>query len=146
MKLNWGHGISIALGAFAILMLGFLYNSFQFNHDMVSENYYQEELVYQDKIDQKSNAKKDGKNIVVREVDGQVVVQFELTDTAVSEGTLKFMRPSDQSLDLELPIALNTEAQQSIPKSLFQRGSYTLKASWKVNSTDYYFVKNIFIQ
>ena len=146
MKLNWGHGLAIALGAFATLMLGFLYNSFLSDHEMVSENYYQEELVYQNRIDQQSNAKKDGKNIIVKEINDDVVVQFDVADTALSKGTLEFMRPSDQSLDLEVPIALNTNAQQVIPKSLFQRGSYTLRVSWSVNSTEYFFVKNIFIQ
>lgn len=146
MKLNWGHGLAIALGAFAIMMIGFLYSSFMTDHQMVSENYYQEELVYQDLIDQKTNTKEDGKGIHVIKQKEEVILQFSLSDTILSEGTLEFMRPSDQSLDVIMPVALDVNAQQRIPVSLFKRGSYKLKASWKANSKDYYYEKNIFIQ
>lgn len=146
MKLNWGHGLAIALAIFAAIMLGFLYNSFQLDHEMVADNYYQEELVFQDKIDQKTNAKAAGKSISIKEEANQVIVQFTVDDTALTEGEIEFMRPSNQKLDVQFPIVLNERAQLAISKEHFARGKYTVRASWKVNDVDYYITKNIFIQ
>ena len=57
-KLNWGHGLMIALGCFILFIL-FLILVFPIgkqNADMISDNYYEEELKYQDVIDAKENA------------------------------------------------------------------------------------------
>ncbi|MDZ7847906.1 MAG: FixH family protein [Owenweeksia sp.] len=55
MKLNWGTGIAIVLILFAISMGYAVYKAVQQNYDLVTTDYYAEELAYQEKIDQKKN-------------------------------------------------------------------------------------------
>ncbi len=54
-KLNWGHGLAIALGCFIIFILSliFIFPMGKQNAEMISNNYYEEELQYQDVIDAK---------------------------------------------------------------------------------------------
>lgn len=56
MKLNWGTGIAITLIAFATLMSFMVYLAMQQDFDLVSEDYYGEELQFQDVIDGKQAA------------------------------------------------------------------------------------------
>jgi hypothetical protein len=56
MKLNWGTGIVLTLTSFAGLMTFMVYQSLQQNFDLVSEDYYREELKFQEVIDGKKEA------------------------------------------------------------------------------------------
>ena len=52
MKLNWGTGIVIAIIAFMSFILYFVISMStgnNYNHDLVSEEYYQKELKFQEK-------------------------------------------------------------------------------------------------
>tara|TARA_Y100000768_G_scaffold317124_1_gene252331 strand:+ start:493 stop:933 length:441 start_codon:yes stop_codon:yes gene_type:complete len=146
MKFNWGHGIALTLIAFATLMLGFLYNSFFKDHQLVTDNYYEEELKFQEQLDQTQNARKDKKQANLVAQGDNYVLTMNIEDTALSGGEIEFFRPSDQKLDFTVPIQLNSKAKQNIPSNLFQRGNYTMKVSWKLNDVEYYLEKNIFIQ
>lgn len=59
-KFTWGHGIAIALGSFMLFILGIIFFGAQMlfpdgndNSDLVSDNYYENELAYQEVIDAK---------------------------------------------------------------------------------------------
>lgn len=53
IKFNWGTGIVIAMVLFMTFILTFVYKSLtpQYTHDLVSEDYYKDELLYQKEID-----------------------------------------------------------------------------------------------
>ena len=54
MKFNWGTGIVLAFVAFITFILYFVVLSFRdpaSNHDLVTDDYYQKELKYQDDLD-----------------------------------------------------------------------------------------------
>jgi len=57
-KFTWGHGIALALACFIgfILYLIFVFPIGKQTSDLVSDNYYQDELEYQKVIDAKKNA------------------------------------------------------------------------------------------
>jgi len=54
IKFNWGWGILITMMAFMGFIMTMVYkisSENAFNHELVFENYYQRDLVYQDEID-----------------------------------------------------------------------------------------------
>ena len=55
---TWGHGIFLALASFIIFILSmvFLFPNGQKNSEMVTDKYYEEELLYQSVIDAKKRA------------------------------------------------------------------------------------------
>ena len=143
MILNWGHGLAIALAIFAAIMITFLVNSFTTDHELVTENYYQEELAFQDQITKRQNAKRDGKTFKVSKGEKEVVFSFQLEDTAFKNGSLNLLRPSDSKLDKEFPLALNKNAEMVVPFEEFEKGSYIISANWQIDTTSY-FVKQKF--
>ena len=59
MKFNWGTGIVLSFVAFIIFILYFVYLASTDNkadHDLVTKEYYKEELNYQKEIDAGNNA------------------------------------------------------------------------------------------
>ncbi|HAD96336.1 MAG TPA: hypothetical protein DCG19_02960 [Cryomorphaceae bacterium] len=56
MKWNWGTGIALTLIVFAGLLSFAVYTALQQDFDLVSEDYYAEELAFQEVIDQRTNA------------------------------------------------------------------------------------------
>jgi len=55
MKISWGYKIVIGYLAFVLGILFLVYKANQQKFDLVTEDYYGEELKYQNIIDQKSN-------------------------------------------------------------------------------------------
>ena len=60
IKINWGTGIVIAIVLFIAFILSFVYKTIfmeEYEHHLVSEDYYKDELHYQEEIDKLNNAK-----------------------------------------------------------------------------------------
>lgn len=138
-KLNWGHGLMIALGCFILFIL-FLILVFPIgkqNADMISDNYYEEELKYQDVIDAKENAAQ------LKEVPAYKATAegMEITfpqSIKVDNNKVEFIlfRTEDSNLDIKKEVTLQHNLFL-IPAKVISKGSYTLKLKWKENKKPY---------
>lgn len=137
---TWGHGMVLALLSFIgfILYLIFIFPIGQQSSELVTENYYEDELDYQKVIDSKKNAddlaKKPlfaqlpyGVRIAFPEeiIEANMAVQYELYST------------NDRNRDKTGTAVLNSSRSFLIPKEAFTTGSYTLKLRWTKNSKPY---------
>jgi len=67
-KLNWGVGIVITIACFIGFIMFFVIKMStdkKYDHDLVTEEYYKQELAYQDQIDAQQNSARLVKNIQV---------------------------------------------------------------------------------
>lgn len=143
---NWGTGIAIAIIAGAIAMLFLVYKSMGVHYDMAEEDYYAAELKQNDKITAIQNANKLSAALKVDIAEGAIVLQFppELV-TAKPEGTVKFYRPSDISLDMLIPVQLDDQARMVIPDDKLQTGNYRLQISWNMDGKDFYVERSFYM-
>ncbi|MEY8757998.1 FixH family protein [Chryseobacterium tongliaoense] len=137
---SWGHGVVIALFAFIafILSMLFLFPNGQKNSEMVTDNYYEEELQYQDVIDAKKRADSlQEKPVYSQNVNG-ILVSFP-KDYNNSNTTVKFVlnRTDDQNLDIKKSEQLDTNQSILIPAKVLKQGNYTLRLMWTKDKTDY---------
>ena len=61
MKINWGTAIVLAFIGFISFIMYFVISmnfNDKYNHDLVTEDYYKEELGYQNDINKQSNAQR----------------------------------------------------------------------------------------
>lgn len=137
---SWGHGVVIALLAFIVFILSmlFLFPNGQKNSEMVTDNYYEEELKYQDVID----AKKRADELHEKPVYSQDKAGIRLTfpqDYDNSNTKIKFVlnRTDDQNLDIHKTVQLDASRSFLIPAQILKMGNYTLRLSWTRNKTDY---------
>lgn len=138
-NLNWGHGLAIALGCFIlfILFLIFIFPMGKQNAEMISNNYYEEELQYQDIIDAKNNAAKLEKTPTYKATSEGILITFPET-IKVDENTADFIlfRTEDSNLDVKKEVTLQHNLFL-IPAKVISKGSYTLKLKWKENKKPY---------
>ena len=137
MKSNWGNWIAFAYIAFVALIGFMVYMTFGEKWDLVSEDYYEQEIRYQEKIDQKSQALADevkpqisveGKNLVVKIPSNKEEGQLS--------GAINFFRPSDASKDFQFE--LSGMGSEEIPLDRFSKGKYLAKIEWEIDGNKYY--------
>ena len=79
--MNWPTGIVLAIISFMIFILSFVYKSIavdQYQHELVSEDYYRDELHYQEEINKLNNSKTLEKDIQLSNSENVIIVK--LTD------------------------------------------------------------------
>ena len=145
-KISWPAGIVIALGSFIIFILFFVYKvTFlpEYDHHLVSEDYYKDELNYQQEIDQQNNADELKENVTYEKVTEGVLINFssEFNPTQIT-GTISFQRLSNHKLDFEFPIKLIT-SNFLIPDENLVEGRWNIKIEWVVNGKKFLFKEKI---
>lgn len=141
MKFTWGHGITVGYILFVGYILYFVFTSFSQNIDLVAEDYYAQEIVFQDRIEATKNAEKYLANVQVEPSDEGLQIHFDEIVTAdFQAGEIYFFRPSDAELDLKIPLTLDESGALLIPKQMLSTGRYEIQLSWK-SSTEEYFLK-----
>lgn len=139
-KFSWAHGIVLALGSFIafILFLIFVYSHGMQNSELISENYYEDELAYQEVIDAKNNADLLAMKPVYSQTGDGITITFP--DTVAPESSqvqFDLFRTDDSNLDVKNEVRLNTQKQFTIPKKVIMAGSYTLKLKWQKDKKPY---------
>lgn len=139
MKLNWGHKITLVFIAFVALMLTLVYKSMKTDFDLVSKEYYKDELAFQDVIDGKNNAFDLTTATSVSANNEQVLVQLpEEMKNKTIEGSVWFYCPANADNDKRMALKLNNDAQFSLPAKEFNKANYIVKIQWLVDGKKYY--------
>lgn len=139
-KFNWGHGIVLALASFIgfILFMIFIFPSDQQNSELVSNNYYEDELNYQKVIDAKKNAATISEKPVYQQTSAGIKLTFPISQTPDGKKIdFQLYRTDDSNLDIKKQEILNAENSVTIPAKVLSKGSYTLKLHWLKNKTPY---------
>ncbi len=146
MKINWGTGIVIAFVAFIAFIMYFVINmnlNKKYVHDLVTEDYYQEELLHQNEIDKVDNAKDLKENVSWKKTDDGILISFPKDlDYKNITGKVFLYRPSDKKLDSEISISLSN-SDMLIPKTRLLDGRWNIKVDWKYDGKSYLFKESI---
>jgi hypothetical protein len=138
MKMNWGNKLLLVFAGFAILMSTLVYKCMHQNFELVSKDYYNEELRYQDKIDGMNNANKIGE-VKIKEDGKQVSIQLpkEVQGLALT-GKALFYCPTDSQKDRDIPVQVNDEGLMLVDKAKLARAHYLVKLNYQVGNDKYY--------
>lgn len=129
--MNWGYKITFTFVLFGALIIYMVVKSFQQNIDLVTEDYYQAELQYQEKIDKIENTNTLKKKISARLDDGGLIVVFpDHVPLEKIEGEIQVYRPSHASGDKIYTVTLDTNYNQLIKYNDLIPGQYKLKIDW----------------
>lgn len=142
MKINWGTGIVIGFIvfiSFILIMVFMMSTDKKYNYDLVTEDYYKEELLYQEEIDAEVNANLLSEEIKIQRDNEGLLVLFpkELRQSDI-KGTVYLYRPSNKRLDFVIPLEL-TESNLLIPKDRLLDGRWNIIIRWKSDDKEYMF-------
>ena len=138
MKISWGHKILFAYLAFVGGILFMVFKASQEKYDLVTPNYYEAELKYQEVIDQRENTEKLSAQPKISHSVNTLSIQLPLEFlNAQVKGDVHLYRASDAGMD----IRKSFETQQAfirLPLGKDLSGNYDLKLSWQANGKFYY--------
>lgn len=144
MKINWGYKILIVYVAFVIGIMFLVFKANQQKFDLVTPNYYEAELKFQNVIDQKQR---------VAELSAQPKISHSVSSVSIQlpeeflnkevKGEVYLYRPSDASKDIKTSFTTNKSfVEMFLHKDL--SGAYDLKLSWQADGKSYYNEQRIF--
>ena len=137
--MNWGHKLIATFAVFAAGIFFLVYKSMHTNYELVSKEYYKDELSYQDVIDGVKSANALSSQVKIIQCDGSIIVEMptEMKNRRIS-GNIWFYCASDAKKDRHIPIETNEKAIQHIQTKTFQPGNYTVKFDWMSDNKHYY--------
>lgn len=140
MKFNWGTGIVVAIVAFIgfiMFMVVTMLTDKQYDHDFVTEKYYQKELKYQDNIDAIKNAKSLEEKIKIQRAKNGLNIIFPSNFSPNDiKGKVFLYRPSNKKLDFETPISI-TNTYLLVPETNLLGGRWNIEVFFKYKGKDY---------
>ncbi|WP_452229374.1 MULTISPECIES: FixH family protein [unclassified Lacinutrix] len=146
MKINWGTGIVIAFVAFISFIMYFIITMMTdstYDHDLVVEDYYQQELQFQNEINKETNAQNLTENISYKKTAEGVIILFpENLPIENITGKVFLYRPSNKQFDFEIPISLSNH-NLLIPDKRLLDGRWNIKVDWQYNGKNYLYKKEI---
>ena len=151
MKFNWGTGIVVAMLLFMGFILSFVWKATfnpKYDHTMVSEEYYQEDVNYQQEKDSRSRANAMQEQVEVAVTDTGLQIVFpETIDATKVKGNLQLLRYANKALDISKPLVLkqNQLHLDKVQDKLAQ-GKYYLSLDWTYDGENYLIKKEIFIK
>ena len=133
--MNWGRGIVLAFVVFVAVLVTMVTISMNQDISLVAEDYYKQEITYQDQINRLSNFNNlDNKPFVKKESSSVLLVTFpEGLLKNVKEGNVVLFRPSMAKLDKKWKLNPNSNGLQRIPLDNLKAGKWKVKLFW----TDY---------
>lgn len=137
--MNWGYKLLVVFIAFGSLMFYMVYRCVMTPVDLVDNEYYKDELVYQDVIDGAKKANALSSKVKLAQDSAFITIQFpeEMKNSRVN-GTILFYCPSDAGRDKKLPLEVSSNGIQRIRVKSILPGNYQVKIQWENRQNRYY--------
>ncbi|MFC7772301.1 FixH family protein [Flavobacterium sp. GCM10027622] len=136
MRANWSTGIVMAFAIFITFILYFVLKvqgDAEYDHEMVTEDYYKKEIGFQTQLDKQQNAMDLSERVAVINTTEGLEIHFPKSfDWNQIQGKVSLYRPSNQQLDFDIPISLSS-SNLLIPKTKLAGGRWDITIDWNYN-------------
>lgn len=146
LKFSWGTGIIITFIVFMTITLSTVIYMMNQDVNLVADDYYDQEIKYQQQIDRIERTNKLEKENIIS-YNGTMVI-IELPSNLKQEnvkGEIHFYRPSDSADDLKIPLTVDSLGAQIIPVTALAKGLWTVKINWTYSGMEYFNEKRIIL-
>lgn len=143
MKISWGYKIAATYLLFVAGIMFLVFKASNEQYDLVVEDYYEQELKYQEVIDQKQRLAALSTKVELTHKEGslEMALPGDFAGKAV-EGEVYFYRPSDAGKDLRKAFRIQGNRHTlSLPA---MQGMYDIKISWKSEGKTYFHEQKMF--
>ncbi len=137
--MSWGIRIVVLYLSFVALIVTLVVLCYGQKVELVSKDYYKQELQYQDRIDAINNANS-LTSTIEHALNGNKVtlnVSSEFLNAGY-KGTVNFFRPSDSAKDFKVDLKFDADGKQIIESDKFEKGLYIMQLSWIACDKNYF--------
>lgn len=122
-----------------VLMSLLVYRSATQKVSMVSKNYYEQELHYQQQLDAMNNTRLLDHEFSLSAGTDSIRLQLPRSiSQALTSGQLHFYCPADDKADVLLPVSSSADGRYSFSRSMLKGRGYILKMDLNAGGTAYY--------
>jgi len=145
MKIHWGKAVIIIFIFFISFIVYIVAGSMNAKIDLVTDDYYKKELMYQQTIDKKANARSLNENIELNLNNDQVIISLPSgLKNQHCKGEVFFYRASDKRMDKSFPINTNSGII-SVENSFLEKGKWQVFVTFIANNKEYQFTEILFL-
>lgn len=149
MKNNWATGIVVAMLAFVLFIVYFLVKAttdVSYNHEFVTENYYEKELEYEKKNRQEDATRKKGMQVAISHESPQGVLFVFPSKANSPKGMVSFYRPNNQRLDFVQPIKVDENGHMRVPHEKLVEGRWDISVEYTTGEDTQLYVTTLKIE
>ncbi len=143
--MNWGYKILIVYIVFVAATLFLVFKASSQKDDLVTEDYYGQELKYQQRIDETERTNGLSAALQCEYKVGRLVVRFpkDFSGKTISGNVILYC-PADEGKDISRDFTVKDNALEvNIPVNY--KGAFELHINWQSDGKQYYYGKKIFI-
>ncbi|MBU0985393.1 MAG: FixH family protein [candidate division Zixibacteria bacterium] len=147
-KSQWGLAVYALYGGFVVFVLAMVVFASFNDIQLVTPDYYQQELAYQERIDRSrlTIERQAIPGVVYESENNRITVSFADTwPPDQYEGTLALFRPSDAALDITLPVRPDSVLHQSVGAAGLARGLWRVQITWNVGELAFYSEQTVYL-
>lgn len=139
MKMNWGKSIAAVYISFMIVTLGVVAFAFTQDVNLVTDDYYAQEIKYQDQIDRIQRTKDLPEQLSINLENEYIKLKFPaMFEPETIIGEIHIYRPSDSKVDIKIPVEVNSAGELYYPKQGIAAGLWKVKVNWGPAGNEYY--------
>ena len=143
--MSWGSKITVLYLGFVALILSLVFMSVKQKVELVTPDYYKQELNYENRIAALNNYEGLTEKIIVSNENKKVTIRFpQISGTKKFSGEIIFFRPADSAKDITMKLETDEEGKQVIENKKLERGLYKIQISWKQDGKEFYFEDSLF--
>ena len=137
--MNWGTKIVIAFSIFLTAAISTAVFFMTQKVDIVTDNYYDKELKYQEQINRLERTKNLPGQIKIENLGNSVKIVYpNIPDKNTGKDFVLLYRPSDMGKDIKIPVSADSARTQIISTERIQKGVWRVQVSWTSAGSEYY--------
>ncbi|MCU7498015.1 MAG: hypothetical protein HF309_02015 [Ignavibacteria bacterium] len=137
MKFHWGIRIFLLYGLFVLGILSVVFYYMGQDMDLVSNEYYNDEINYQDRIEKLKRTRVLKEEVKFIPADDKVKIEFPETIKETITGEILFSRPSGRKYDFRLSLKPGQDLVQSVDFRGKRKGLWKIEMNWKAGGMEY---------
>ena len=144
--MNWGWKIVVLYSAFVIMTLTIVVYFMGQKVDLVADDYYKQEIEYQDQIDKISNANSLSEPVGFTYSRDQRTLKLQFPPAHMEQGLkgkIHLYRPSNADEDKEYKIQPQNTGEQLISIGSLSKGLWKIKITWSSGGKEYFNEKTV---
>jgi hypothetical protein len=144
----WPAGIIAAFVLFIAGTVGLVVLSARNHVELVSPDYYDQELRYQQHINRRARARAlpEQARVSYDAARGNIVIALPAAQARVAQGRIQLYRPSDARLDRDLPLALDANGIQQLDAKQLHTGLWIVRVQWSVDGEQFFLNRSIVVK
>ncbi|WP_162052535.1 FixH family protein [Pontibacter pamirensis] len=136
----WPYAIIAAIVLFMGYIIFFVVQAMNQDVDLVSKDYYEQEIAFQDHIEMVGRTKAVGDVVINYKPESQAIL-LQLPKSFAGQqitGRVNLFRPSDDKLDQEVPLQLGRDLSQLVETDNLEKGLWKVRVNFSAGEETYY--------